>query len=79
MLVFDKFFNSPILVQLFEKGIYWVGTVWSYPKNMARIKTGTGMKREGTDFEYVESIKFTSSKLKIETLEQGMKYVQSSQ
>ena len=46
---------------------------------MARIKTGTGMKREGTDFEYVESIKFTSSKLKIETLEQGMKYVQSSQ
>ena len=44
---------------------------------MARIKTGPGMKREGIDFEYVKSIKFTCSKLKIETLEQGMKYVQS--
>ena len=44
---------------------------------MAKIKTGTGMKREGIDFEYAESITFTCSKLTIETPDQGVKYVQS--
>ena len=57
LLYFDNFFNSPTLVEkLFDKGIYYLGTVKRVWKNMAIMKKDKDMKRVGIDFQYASNV-----------------------
>ena len=53
MLYLDNFFNSPTLVEkVFNREIYYLGTVRSEQKNMAIMKKNKDMKRGDIYFQY---------------------------
>ena len=57
ILYFDNFFNSPTLVQeLFDSGIYCLGTVRSYRKHISVCKEYCNMKRGDLDFQYAYNV-----------------------
>ena len=52
ILYCDNFFNSPTLVEeLFDRGIYCLGTVRSNRENMAIMKKDKDTERGGNDFQ----------------------------
>ena len=56
-LVFDKFFNSPLLInKLFGESIYVIGTVRSNRKHMPKLKDDKKMARGDSDFQFSKNV-----------------------
>ena len=56
-LFFDKFFNSPLLInKLFGESIYVIGTVRSNRKHMPKLKDDKKMARGDSDFQFSKNV-----------------------
>ena len=56
-LYFDNYFSSPALVkELYEQGIYAIGTVRKDRKNMPTLKEDKAMKRGEIDFHFSDDV-----------------------